>query len=143
MKITKMLRSTFCFLAVATTALTCAAIAEAAPLPLLASDPIEARSILRGLEKTFPTTQFCRKRPIQIEGHGEDKWARATFFDKDTCQGKADNPSHIVILQRSQTADWTTKCKEQRGDLPPYDYYFKRCGGMPIEVYRGLFGIED
>jgi peptidoglycan hydrolase-like protein with peptidoglycan-binding domain len=32
-------------------------------------------------------------------------------------------------------------CKENRGDMPKGEYYYKTCGGMPKEAYLVLFGV--
>jgi hypothetical protein len=124
-------------------AVACSGAAEAQSLPLIASDPPNASSVLAALQKSFPVARFCRNRPLQIARQKGDEWARVTFFDKETCSDKADNPPYIVILQRTDAGNWSIKCKEQRGDLPPYEYYSKHCGGMPREIYRFFFGIED
>jgi len=116
--------------------------AEAQSLPLIASDSPNASSVLATLQKSFPAARFCRNRPLQIARQKGDEWARVTFFDRETCSDKADNPPYIVILQRAEAGKWSIKCKEQRGDLPPYEYYSKHCGGMPKAIYRFFFGIE-
>jgi uncharacterized protein len=97
-------------------------------------------AILNVLRPTFPSTDFCQSGPMKVIGVGDDRWAVASFFDKKTCVHESDNDSYTAILRRTRTDEWTLVCKEQRGDLPDADYFFKQCG-MPADAYRSIFGV--
>ncbi len=126
---------------------------QAAALPLVAGDPPDARYVLRALEETFPLSKFCRTpaegraQPMKVVKFGNDAWAQVTFFAGDECAGlsggigyNSGGIGHTAVLRRDQNDSWVIKCNWQHGDVLRYDEYFKGCGGMPREAYRGFYG---